>query len=104
MKNEIPGCLGTLSIMMIVSIIGIFIGGWAFMTLWDWFVVPVFELPNLTLLQSIGLVLIITFFHRPPVQEQEVKKSSIIGHAIGTVIISPLLFITIGWIILWIAR
>lgn len=90
-----------LTLALILGISSMLVGGWAFMLLWSWFVVPIFELPDLTLIQSIGLVLVITFF-RYPLQKQENQVTiDYVVQIIGVSIVSPLGFLGIGWIILW---
>ena len=42
-------------------ILGSILRGWVLSILWGWFVVPVFSLPNLTVVQAIGISLIIGF-------------------------------------------
>lgn len=104
MKNDtLLGCLGLLTLMLILGIIGMLIGGWAFMLLWSWFVVPIFELPRLTLVQSIGLVLVITFFRYPLQKQEKQEMADYVGQIIGVSIVSPLIFLGLGRIILWLS-
>lgn len=104
MKNDtLLGCVGLVTLMLILGIIGMLVGGWAFMLLWGWFIVPPFELPNLTLLQSIGLVLVITFFRYPMQKQEKQEMAEYVGQIIGASIVSPLAFLGIGWIVLWVS-
>ena len=44
---------------------GIFINGLVFFKLWNWFIPPVFtNIPSLTITQSYGLILVVSFFRR----------------------------------------
>lgn len=47
---------------IILSIGTWFFGGFTFMTLWAWFVAPTFGIAILTYTQSLGLMLVLTFF------------------------------------------
>jgi putative Mn2+ efflux pump MntP len=46
-----------------VFIIGIYsvLNGWVLTILWNWFIIPVFHLPQLTIVQAIGVVMVIGY-------------------------------------------
>ena len=46
---------------ILASFAGSIVKGWALSKLWVWFVMPLFPVPALTIVQSIGLVLVINF-------------------------------------------
>ena len=55
--------LFTFAIAVILGIPTSIVNGWALSTLWGWFVKPVFtNLPALSLLQSVGIMLTVTLF------------------------------------------
>lgn len=41
---------------------GIIVGAFAFSTLWGWFIVPVFELPVLSMVQAAGIGTVLMYF------------------------------------------
>lgn len=51
--------LGGFATIMLTLVWGGFWSGLALSTLWGWFVVPVFKLPELTIVQAYGLALVV---------------------------------------------
>lgn len=51
--------LGGLAAILLTLVWGGFWSGLALSTLWGWFVVPVFQLPALTIVQAYGLALVV---------------------------------------------
>ena len=49
------------TIYIICSVIGIIAYGYTFSLLWKWFIVPIFHLPELSIVYSIGIITILAF-------------------------------------------
>ena len=101
LDDKILGCIGLLVITILVSIIASVINGWVPTVLWGWFIVPVFSLPALTIVQAIGVALIITFLTRHSISSDSSKDwTEAIGSAFGMSIVYPLITLVIGRILL----
>ncbi len=91
--------VGIVAVMVVSSIIN----GFVLSTLWSWFVVPTFGLPELSIAAAIGISLIIrTLTYQD--KSNETKKedetfSEKIIPAIGVAIFAPLLTLFFGWVI-----
>jgi len=73
--------LGKLITAVILSVIGIIIGGFFFMKLWIWFMVPAFEtLPVLTFAQSVGVA---TFLAMLKVKREKNEKDKDFGDIVA---------------------
>lgn len=68
--------------------------------LWDWFIVPVFNLPSLTLLQAAGLALVVGYLTKVPISSAKGEDDQV-KH--WTTVIFGLLFpwitLLIGYVI-----
>lgn len=47
------GCIGDIILTLI--------GGWMLSCMWGWFMVPIFELPPLTVVHAVGLMVVLSF-------------------------------------------
>lgn len=81
---------------IVVAIIAVFLGGWALTTLWSWFIVPVFKLPELGYVQAIGIRAVITYTTFHHVHTGVTEK---FGEACGRALLYPPLVVGIGWIV-----
>lgn len=53
---------GKICYSMLLAISAIFVGGFALLLLWKWFIVTIFHLQPLTIAQAIGLMVFTAFF------------------------------------------
>lgn len=87
--------LGTSLFLYGILTVG-FVGG----KLWAWYIVPVFGLKSLTIVQAWGIALLVglwtknTFVHT---NKDERETSEKIGHSIG-ILLAPWISLLIGWI------
>jgi len=82
--------IGTLALMFSLK-------GIALQMLWRWFIIPIFHLSPLSLLQAIGIAMVVGFLtkqHIPTSKEPDAKKELVL-HAF----IQPIAVIIVGWII-----
>lgn len=99
--DKVASCIAILAVLGVTTITGTIMNGWALTVLWTWFIVPVFNLPTLSIIQAIGIGMVVTFLTRHSIDKEEDAKD--IGAAISTAIVSavvvPLLTVGIGYII-----
>lgn len=91
------------AIMVIISaliLIGAIVNGWAFATLWGWFIVPIFSLPSLHIAEAIGVALIVSFHPASRMKRDEIAEGlgEEIVYATMQSILYPLISVSIGWI------
>jgi len=87
-------------LIFIFSILAVLTFGLSFSWLWFWFIVPVFNAPVITVIQAIGISMLINLFKLGMYSQYEVKETSedkltvIVGYAI-----SPLIILLVGYFI-----
>lgn len=82
-------------------IITTLVGGFVFMKLWAWFIVSIFHLPSLNIIEAIGVMMIINYAtHRSSskTEKSENPINDFLSLVITNIIIS-LLVLLIGWIL-----
>ena len=105
-KNDltIGSCFG-ISIILIVSIVlGAMLNGWVFSILWKWFVIPIFNLPALTVVQSIGLGMVVAMFNGKDKFSSDKKSDqeslwTVTLKAFFTAILTPLFTLLLAYIV-----
>lgn len=91
--------LGAIAIIAFGFFYGAFAWGWVVYKFWYWFVLPVFTtLPELTLIQCIGLMMFISLFKSYPAQ---VIKTEYVNETAGNILqfILPPIILLIGWLV-----
>jgi hypothetical protein len=97
-------------IVVVMALLAVFIAfssmynGWVLMKLWEWFIIPVFHLPMLTLPAAMGLSLVVhflTYQHQSTSDtkgtEEEEKKKRI--RIFVQIFLRPLIVLGIGYVI-----
>lgn len=81
---------------VVIIPLSIMINGFALMKIWNWFMVPTFELPALRLAQSIGIGLLWTTIRMPAgtPKSENPGLSLIIG-----ISVEPALVLATGWVV-----
>lgn len=84
---------------LLLTIVGILLGGFIISTFWGWFIQPTFPtLPLLTVGQGIGLSVFISFLLRGLARTSDIKETGfwvqMVTHIVGLLV--SLLF---GWIV-----
>ena len=74
----------------------VFLNGWAASVLWKWFVVPVFDLPLLGVMEAVGIALVVYAF--TPTRYNEEDSNDEPAKKIFVGITLPILLVGIGWI------
>jgi hypothetical protein len=82
-------------------VVGTIINGIVLVSMWDWFIVPVFHLPHLLVTQAIGIGCIISYLtnHASNAVEKERTPSGHLANIFSVAIIRPLFMWFIAWII-----
>jgi len=88
------GLKGVLA-MFVVAIVACPLGGVALRLLWGWFMVPTFGLPVISLVQAIGIALVISFLTQQHIPRDEDEKVKMIIHEL----LAPVVFVSIGWVV-----
>lgn len=91
------------------AIVGVFVAvmasvvivrGFVLMYLWEWFMVPVFGLSNLTILQAYGLICVAGFLHPPQLDKKKDDSETPAWHRILVHgYLAPLVALVFGFII-----
>lgn len=86
-----------------LTVISSAMGGWALSTLWDWFIVPVFGVPVLSVVQAIGISLVVNYFLSGLKREENGEDESPTTKMIvlsAKAVFFPVLYVAVGWIVL----
>jgi len=75
--NTFEGCLGLFVFVVIATIIGSIVGGYVLSIMWGWFVVPLFNLPPLSVPYAIGIILVVSFLRQPNYKSSPDKEKAI---------------------------
>jgi hypothetical protein len=96
--NAIPAILG----LIVTMVVGSIIKGLALSVLWGWFMVPIFDLPELAIAPAIGLALIASYLthqHDHAKDEDEESFGTSVLRSFLYSILMPLWMLLIGWIV-----
>jgi len=100
-SKDVFSCLGIAVFLPLVIIVGSIAGGWALSTLWGWFIVPVFNLPPLTIVQAIGVSIVVGTLKGSSSTNSDSKKkeTSELISAIFVALLTPLFSVFLGWLL-----
>lgn len=97
--------IGQITLTIIFMIISAIFGGWIFLKLWGWFILPVFEnMPELSLIQAIGLSFVIRFFTADLKPDTDTDPDEVWGKIVYGFFYGLIIYVTIlgtGWVISW---
>ena len=74
--------------------------GYILSVLWGWFMVPTLGLPRLSVVQAIGIAIVVSFLtHQDTsyIPKKERKRSG--WESLGVVILYPLIALLFGWVV-----
>lgn len=100
-NNVVLSCVGLVAIIVGTIVIGSIANGYTLSLLWKWFVVPVFDIPVLSVVQAIGFGMVITFLTRHSTSSGDKAKDiyEAAGEMLGNAILYPVLVIALGYIV-----
>jgi len=94
--------IGWITTIVVIGVCSHVYGGFGLSMLWEWFVVPTFDGPSLSLPVAIGIALIMTYLTRPiriPKEEPDWAKRAQGAAIVG--VVKPTVALAIGWVITW---
>ena len=98
----IMGCFGLCVYVMIILVGATICRGLATSVLWQWFAIPLFGLPSISIAQAIGIHLVVNSIiakqATPKTEEKDIWV--LCAQAAGAAVVAPLIAIGIGWIVL----
>lgn len=93
-------CFGLVLFAIAAIVISAIMNGWALSVTWAWFIVPVFGLPTLTVVQAIGVALVAAILtHQSQESNKEKEIPELTGEIISRSVLVPLATVGLGWII-----
>lgn len=86
--------------VIIISIIGLALSGYALSILWEWFIVPIFNVPSLSAPIAIGIMLIVNYviYHHIEYKDYATLKEEVQNIIVASVV-KPIGAIIVGWVI-----
>jgi Na+(H+)/acetate symporter ActP len=99
---SIAGCFGIIFTLLVVIICSPIMNGWVLSVLWGWFIVPIFNAPQLSIPYAIGISFIIhmlTNKQSDTTNNKDKDVTTIIIEALVSTFITPLLVLLFGWIV-----
>lgn len=95
----IGAVLGSIAGVTALLVLRVILSGWVLSVLWGWFLVPTLDLPQISIVQALGISLVIGYLTHQYIdcQKPERKKSEEIAAGI-IMLIYPLIALFIGWI------
>lgn len=89
------GCIGLLAIVIVGSVFS----GWVLSVMWEWFIVPTFDAPSLSIPVAIGLAMIVTFMTYQPQPTNDKELDEQVISALVTSIGKPLIYLGMGYVV-----
>lgn len=93
-------CFGAVILVVVATVVASIVNGWVLSTMWGWFVVPFFDLPQMSIPYAIGIAMLVRMLVNTTINYDTKEKdtSTKVGEWIG-VILYPFLVLFMGWIV-----
>jgi ABC-type Fe3+ transport system permease subunit len=101
-EKAIFGCVGALVLLVGTMVLAYLANGWALMTLWGWFISETFALPALSIVQAIGISIVVGFLtskYSDTQHKDESKGWEAFFKTASYSIIGPVVAVAVGWIV-----
>jgi len=89
--------------LVTLMVLGALLNGWALNLLWGWFLVPTLGLPDISIVEAIGISLVISFLTSNPTSSSSSSDdedwSAIWGKVLGQTVGGPIFAVAVGWIL-----
>ena len=86
-------------IALVLMIVSAMVNGWALSILWGWFIVPVFGLPKISIVQAAGInLLATTIVAQRPKDDEDDPKLSLAKDFLFS-ILHPFLALMLGYVV-----
>lgn len=96
-------CFLLIVLIFIVPTLSSITNGYVLTVLWEWFVVPLFLVPSLSIPYAIGLVLVVgILINRKSLVKNEKKyeeTSELVAAIFADIFLIPAIFLFIGWVL-----
>lgn len=100
--NKLIGCIGLVVITIVTIVYATFTGGLVIAALWGWFMVPIFKLPELTIMQAIGVGYVVSYIVTrvdPNIKTEENSPYLILAKSLAISTGKAVVFLVFGYII-----
>jgi hypothetical protein len=106
-KNFVT-CLGLIVSVAVLAIVVALANGWALVTIWNWFIPPIFGLTSLTLWQAVGVSMVFQLFVgvKSKSGDSDTKDKTfgeVFLSSLITVLLTPLFTVLFAWVVLQLA-
>ena len=108
-EDKVTTCLGLIFSLIVVTVVGALMQGWALSKVWNWFMPAIFNLTALSLWKAVGVATVFELFtgtNRTKKNDDD-SKSDTVGEAIVKsliqVTVAPLVTVFIAWIVFQLA-
>lgn len=96
--------LGIILLAIVLITVSSLINGWTISVLWDWFIVPLFGLPSLSIPAAIGLAIVVGYFalgseHMKKSESDDETVTDKLLRAVIWMIMKPVFTLLIGFIV-----
>ena len=94
--------IGNIVATLVALVLGTIIGGFVLSKLWVWFMVPIFDLNPLRIVEAIGLTFIVGYMTKNPIETNETLEGPFLKElliAFLQTLITAGGFLFIGWLI-----
>ena len=94
--------IGSVVATVVALVLGAVIGGFVLSKLWVWFMVPIFDLNPLRIVEAIGLTFIVGYMTKDPVETNNILEGPFLKElliAFLQTLVAAGGFLFIGWII-----
>jgi hypothetical protein len=81
--------------LIALVIVAYLLNGVALKLLWGWFMVPTLSLPAISLVQAIGIGIVIDFLTQQHIPRDEDERKELLVHEV----LAPVLAIAVGWVV-----
>lgn len=100
-KGSLLVCSFVFLVLLVVTPLVAILQGWVLTVLWSWFVVPTFDLPELSIAVAIGLSLIVGMFrgYNTTTTKDENEETSTKVAKVVVLFFGPLFVLFMGWIV-----
>lgn len=101
-------CLGMVFSVALLGIVAAIANGWALVTIWNWFMPPIFGLVSLTLWQAVGVSMVFSLFvgvkNQTNTSDNKDKTfGEVLISSLITVLLTPLFTVSFAYIIFQLA-
>jgi hypothetical protein len=94
--------IGSIVATVVALVLGAIMGGFVFSKLWVWFMVPIFDLNPLRIVEAIGLTFIVGYMTKDPIESSKELEGPFLEELLKAFLQTLVMaggFLFIGWII-----